>query len=166
MNGYKIPKVGLMQTKPNAIQFFMALSIVCILIAGSHLRINSDISKVNALYTWIMDSPSSHMRRDFPFEKPLCSLTGRRITFWKSMTFKIEFFEKGRWLFSQDGAFELTKSQVDFMWHKNENFKETDLPLPDKGGFWKSSSRDYFVHHFGNYYSNLYCSRFETVDQR
>jgi hypothetical protein len=78
----------------------------------------------------------------------------------------LEFFEKGRWLLSQDGAFELTESHVDFMWHKNENFKDTDLPLPDKGRFWKSSSRDFFVHHFGNYYSNLYCSRFETIDQR
>ena len=142
----------------------MVISIVCILIAGSQMRINLDLSKSMAVYKWMIDYPSSNSKMDFPFKRPLCSLTGQRITFWKSMTFKTELLERNKWLFAHDGAFEINKNVISFMWHSNENITDTELPLPERGRFWKSKSMDYFVYYFGKNYSNLYCSSFETIN--
>jgi hypothetical protein len=155
-----------MKNKVNAIQFFMVISIVCILIAGSQMRINLDLSESMAVYKWMNDSPSSNSRTDFPFKKPLCSLTGQRITFWRSMAFKTEFLERKKWLFAHDGAFEINKNVISFMWYSNEDITETELSLPDRGRFWKSKSMGYFVYYYGNNYSNLYCSSLETINQR
>lgn len=145
--------------KTNPIPFFLSLSIVVILLIGSWVRLGNDVEKTNAIHQWITEKPASLNQNTLPYDLPLCSMSGRRITFWRSKTFLVDFFNS-KWSEAHHGVYAFTKSGIDFMWHNKQNFMEEDLPLPDKGRFWKSSSRDFFVYYFGNYYSNLYCRHF------
>jgi len=148
-----------MNPKTNPIHFFMGLSISIIVIISSSMRLNLQLSKTNSIKKWIETNPNSTNRSDFPFETKLCSLSGSRIQFWKSMTFRLEFFDKNSWFVSDQRAYSITPDGIHFLWHDHKNFEEEDLPLPDKGRFWKSSSKDYFIYYYGNHYSNLYCNR-------
>ncbi|TNF24531.1 MAG: hypothetical protein EP319_18190 [Deltaproteobacteria bacterium] len=149
--------------KTNPLPFFLTISIVVILVIGSWARLDNDIDKVDAIYQWIDKKPASLKQSSIPFDIPLCSMSGRRITFWKSKSFRVDFFAE-KWSEAHYGVYALTKSGIDFMWHNKQNFMEEDLPLPDKGRHWKSPSKNFFVYYFGNYYSNLYCRHFQTLN--
>lgn len=136
----------------------MALSITFIVILSSSMRLSSQITEIDSIKKWIEKSPKSGKRSEFPFEVNLCSLSGSRIKFWNSMTFRLEFREEKKWFVSDQRAFSITSEGIDFLWHDHKNFEEEDLPIPDKGKFWKSPSKDYFVFYYGSHFSNLYCN--------
>lgn len=142
----------------------MALSITFILILGSWFRTGNEIQKIESIHEWMTEFPISLTKNSIPFEIPLCSMSGRKLILWESMTFTVDFYN-GTWEEGHRGVFALTKTGLDFMWHNKQNFMEEDLPLPDKGRHWRSSSSEFFVYYFGNFYSNLYCRNFKILNK-